>query len=175
MRSLSICMVCDFFYPSMGGVENHVYQLSQCLLMQGHTVIIVTHRCTQRCGMRWLPNGLKIYHLPFAPVHDRVLMPSVLLLLPLLRDILIRERIEIVHTHAVCTMALEAVALCSLMDYRVIHTEHSNFGMSSSIDINLNELSRSHLLEIGRRANIEAVMRSLNFVSICFSFATGNQ
>jgi hypothetical protein len=31
-------MVSDFFYPNFGGVENHIYQLSQCLLSQGHKV-----------------------------------------------------------------------------------------------------------------------------------------
>lgn len=41
-----------------------------------------------------------------------------------------------------CTMALEAVTLCSLMGYRVVYTEHSNFGMSSPTDINLNALER---------------------------------
>ena len=104
MQRLHVCMVCDFFYPSMGGVENHVYQLSQCLLMQGHKVIIVTHRYGQRSGVRWLPQGLKVFHLPFAAVHDRVLLPTGALLLPILRDILIRERINMVHAHAVCTM-----------------------------------------------------------------------
>ncbi len=28
----------DFFYPNFGGVENHIYQLSQCLLSLGHKV-----------------------------------------------------------------------------------------------------------------------------------------
>jgi phosphatidylinositol glycan class A protein len=31
-------MVTDFFYPNFGGVENHVYQLSQCLIAMGHKV-----------------------------------------------------------------------------------------------------------------------------------------
>jgi hypothetical protein len=31
-------MVSDFFYPNMGGVENHIYQLSQCLIARGHKV-----------------------------------------------------------------------------------------------------------------------------------------
>lgn len=35
---LSILMVSDFFYPNFGGVENHIYQLSQCLINQGHKV-----------------------------------------------------------------------------------------------------------------------------------------
>ena len=33
-----ILMVSDFFYPNFGGVENHIYQLSQCLLGLGHKV-----------------------------------------------------------------------------------------------------------------------------------------
>ena len=38
-----ICLVSDFFYPNMGGVESHLYQLAQCLLENGHQVVIVTH------------------------------------------------------------------------------------------------------------------------------------
>eukprot|EP00967_Tisochrysis_lutea_P060479 scaffold77362_cov17-Tisochrysis_lutea.AAC.1 len=34
----SILMVTDFFYPNFGGVENHVYQLSQCLLQLNYKV-----------------------------------------------------------------------------------------------------------------------------------------
>ena len=39
-------MISDFFYPNMGGVENHIYQLSQCLIARGHkvcAVYMVTH------------------------------------------------------------------------------------------------------------------------------------
>jgi len=38
---MRICMVSDFFYPSIGGVEEHVYNLSQMLLSLGHKVTIV--------------------------------------------------------------------------------------------------------------------------------------
>ena len=31
-------MVSDFFFPNTGGVESHIYQLSQCLLLRGHKV-----------------------------------------------------------------------------------------------------------------------------------------
>lgn len=36
---MRICMASDFFYPSIGGVEEHVYNLSQMLLRLGHKVI----------------------------------------------------------------------------------------------------------------------------------------
>jgi hypothetical protein len=41
-RRHRILMVSDFFYPNFGGVENHIYQLSQCLISQGHKVAAFT-------------------------------------------------------------------------------------------------------------------------------------
>ena len=35
---LNFSMVSDFFYPNMGGVESHIYQLAQCLIQRGHKV-----------------------------------------------------------------------------------------------------------------------------------------
>ena len=35
-----ILMVSDFLYPNAGGVENHIYQLSQCLISRGHKVVM---------------------------------------------------------------------------------------------------------------------------------------
>ena len=34
-----LSMVSDFFYPNMGGVESHIYQLAQYLIERGHKVI----------------------------------------------------------------------------------------------------------------------------------------
>jgi len=155
-------MITDFFYPSTGGVENHVHQLSQCLLLHGHKVIVVTHCYGQRCGVRWLANGLKVYYVPFCDVYDRVVLPTGLVLLPILRDVLIRERIEMVHAHAVCTVSLEAVTLSSLMGYRVVYTEHSNFGMSSASDISLNALERfvlSFVVTVSHTSKENVVLR----------------
>jgi hypothetical protein len=63
----SLSMVSDFFYPLIGGVENHIYQLSQCLIEGNHKVIVVTHAYDDRVGVRYMTNGLKVrkrfYHL----------------------------------------------------------------------------------------------------------------
>jgi phosphatidylinositol glycan class A protein len=37
-RKHRILMVSDFFFPNFGGVESHIYYLSQCLLKLGHKV-----------------------------------------------------------------------------------------------------------------------------------------
>lgn len=66
-------MVSEFFYPSIGGVESHIYQLSQCLIHRGHKVspevlallyvwievVVMTRSFGQRTGVRYLTNGLK--------------------------------------------------------------------------------------------------------------------
>ncbi len=46
-------MVSDFFYPNFGGVENHIYQLSQCLIDQGHKVRTATDNDNREGRGRW--------------------------------------------------------------------------------------------------------------------------
>lgn len=53
-------MVSDFFYPLIGGVENHIYQLSQCLIDRDYKVIVITHAYDDRVGVRYMTNGLKV-------------------------------------------------------------------------------------------------------------------
>ena len=48
----NIAMVCDFFYPNEGGVENHIYALATRLAARGHKVIIITHLYGERTGVR---------------------------------------------------------------------------------------------------------------------------
>ena len=31
-------MICDFFHPNVGGVENHIYMLGANLIRRGHKV-----------------------------------------------------------------------------------------------------------------------------------------
>nr|CAD7256042.1 unnamed protein product [Timema shepardi] len=55
-----INMVSDFFFPNMGGVEEHIFNLSQCLISRGHKVIVLTHSYGLRVGIRYMTNGLKV-------------------------------------------------------------------------------------------------------------------
>lgn len=56
-RKHRLCLVCDFFYPRLGGVEMHIWSLSQCLIKRGHKVIVVTHAYGKRSGVRYMTNG----------------------------------------------------------------------------------------------------------------------
>lgn len=96
----SICMVSDFFYPNMGGVESHIYQLSQCLIEKGHKVVVVTHAYGRRKGVRYLTNGLKVYYLPLQVMYNQSTSTTCFHSLPLMRCVFVRERITVVHAHS---------------------------------------------------------------------------
>jgi len=112
-KKYNICLVCDFFYPRLGGVEMHIYYVALCkhffliinnsqgLIERGHKVIIFTHSYDNRAGVRYITNGLKVYYCPFVQFHDQVVFFTFFGTLPLFRKVLIREKIDIVHSHQV--------------------------------------------------------------------------
>lgn len=113
-------MASDFFYPNMGGVEEHIFNLAQCLLQSGHKVIVITHCYGDRKGVRYMTNGLKVYYVPIQTFYNQCILPTMICQVPLLRDILIRERIQIVHGHsAFSALAHEAMFVGSLLNLRV--------------------------------------------------------
>lgn len=124
-------MVSDFFYPNMGGVEEHIFNLSQCLLQRGHKVIMITHSYKDRKGIRYMTNGLKVYYLPIQTFYNQCVFPTIVSHLPLLRCILLREQIEIVHGHsAFSALAHEAMTIGKLLNIKTVFTDHSLFGFA---------------------------------------------
>ncbi|XP_052212714.1 phosphatidylinositol N-acetylglucosaminyltransferase subunit A-like isoform X2 [Dreissena polymorpha] len=131
-----------------GGVESHIYHVSQCLINRGHKVIIVTHFYGNRRGVRYLKNGLKVYYLPFPTMYNQCVLPTILTTLPLLRNIFIREDIHIVHGHsAFSTMAHEAMFHARNMGLKTVFTDHSLFGFADASSILTNKLLKFSLAD----------------------------
>ncbi|KAJ8950106.1 hypothetical protein NQ318_017831 [Aromia moschata] len=126
-------MVSDFFFPNMGGVEEHIYNLSQCLLQKGHKVVIMTHSYEDRVGVRYMTNGLKVYYLPIKVFYNQCVLPTMICNVPLIRYILIREHVEIIHGHsAFSALAHEAMLVGNLMGLKTVFTDHSLFGFADA-------------------------------------------
>lgn len=146
---LSILMVSDFFYPNTGGVESHIYQLSQCLLARGHKVVVLTHAYGDRRGVRWLTNGLKVYYAPRLPIYQGATLPTLFGGFRFLRAVLVRERICLVHAHqAFSTMAHEAIMHARTMGYPVVFTDHSLFGFADASSILVNKVLKYTLADV---------------------------
>lgn len=149
----------DFFYPNVGGVESHIYHLSQQLLQRGHRVIVITHCYEDRVGVRFLTNGLKVYHIPRYVVYNQATLPNLFLYLPIFRHIYLREGIHIVHGHQVratgatnqqafSIMALEAIFHARTLGIKACFTDHSLFGFADTSSIGMNKLLRAYLSDI---------------------------
>lgn len=142
-------MASDFFFPQPGGVESHIYQLSTKLIDRGHKVIIITHAYKGRTGIRTLTNGLRVYHIPFLVVFRSASFPTVFSAFPIIRNILIREQIEIVHGHAsLSTFCHEAILHARTMGLRTVFTDHSLFGFADASSILTNKILKFSLSDV---------------------------
>ncbi|KAI9143242.1 hypothetical protein BKA69DRAFT_1026877 [Paraphysoderma sedebokerense] len=142
-------MVSDFFFPNMGGVESHLYHLSQKLIKLGHKVIIITHHYNHRTGVRWLPNGLKVYYLPQVIVYQQSSFPTIYGIFPLFRNIVIREEIDIVHGHgAFSSLCHESILHARTMGLKTCFTDHSLFGFADVSSILTNKLLKFTLSDV---------------------------
>jgi phosphatidylinositol glycan class A protein len=140
-RLFRIALVCDFFFPRLGGVEMHLWSLAQQLIRLGHKVIIITHAYGNRKGVRYLPGPLKVYYCPIVSMVDQDALPTFTATFPLLRSIFIRERIDIVHAHqATSTMASESIVYAAAMGLASVYTDHSLFGFDDVASIILNRV-----------------------------------
>lgn len=128
-----ICMASDFFYPNMGGVEEHIFNLSQCLLRRNYKVIVVTHSYGNRSGIRYMTEGLKVFYLPIKVFYNQCILPTMICNIPLIRNILIRERVDIIHKHSAFSALGHEVSLVGkLMGLKTVFTDHSLFGFADT-------------------------------------------
>jgi len=100
-KKLTVAMISDFFYPRLGGVEVSIYQLSCSLIRRGIKVVVITRAYKNRQIIRYMGNGVKVYYLPVAVLNNEIMFPTLYGLLPILREIIQKEGIDIIHMHQV--------------------------------------------------------------------------
>jgi phosphatidylinositol glycan class A protein len=155
---LRIAFVCDFFYPRIGGVEMHLWSMAQHLIRLKHKVIIITHAYGKRTGVRYLPGPLKVYYCPILPMVDQDAMPTFSATLPLIRHILIRERIQIVHAHqATSTMGNESLVYAAALGLPSVYTDHSLFGFDDLASVILNRVLQTTLSTVDAAITVSHV------------------
>lgn len=73
---------------------------------------------------------------------DQDALPTVTATFPLIREVLIREGIEIVHAHqATSVMANESVVYASVLGLSSVYTDHSLFQFDDLAGVILNRVS----------------------------------
>nr|CAB3264858.1 phosphatidylinositol N-acetylglucosaminyltransferase subunit A [Phallusia mammillata] len=148
-KTLNIAMVSDFFYPNVGGVENHIYQLAQCLLANGHKVIIITHSYENRIGLHFITGMLRVYYLPLLVFYNQCVLPTIIGTLPMIRTILLSEKIDIVHGHSsFSTLAHETMFHAKTLGIFTVFTDHSLFGFADASSILTNKILELSLADV---------------------------
>jgi phosphatidylinositol glycan class A protein len=163
----TILICSDFFFPNYGGVEQHMFQLAQFLMKRGHKVVVMTHAYDERSGVRWMTGGLKVYYVPMLPFYNKNTFPILWGCFPIFRDIVLRERIDIVHCHqAFSTIAHEAIMHAGTMGCHTVFTDHSLFGFRDASGILMNKLLKftlsniSHVICVSHTGKENTVLRA---------------
>jgi phosphatidylinositol N-acetylglucosaminyltransferase subunit A len=146
----NVLLVSDFFYPGLGGVEMHIYQLGQCLMERGHKVVVMSNMYNkERVGVRYMTNGLKVYHVPVYPITNQSSPYYMHVIMSITRQIVIREDIDIVHGHQGPSSLMQHVMhIAAAMGLRTVFTDHSLFGFADASSIHLNKGLKWSLQEV---------------------------
>lgn len=92
-----------------------------------------------------------MYYLPFTPFHDNCTLPSIGTMFPLIRNILIRERVDIVHGHqATSNLTHMATYHARTMGLKTVYTDHSLFGFGDAACIHINKVLKWMLSDVSQ-------------------------
>lgn len=139
---VTVAMISDFFFPNVGGVEAHLYSLAFCLRKQGHKVIILTREREDfnLTGVRYYSNDLKVYYISCPSMPSGIILPCIISCMSfLIRDIMIREKVQVMHGHqSTSLLAIIAAFIATCMEIPYVLTQHSlhEFGDLASIELN---------------------------------------
>jgi phosphatidylinositol alpha-mannosyltransferase len=158
---LRIALVTEFYYPHLGGVTEHVHNLTLQFQRQGHPTIIVTGHMRVSLGdpgvsaadppfVRRIGTSRTIYSAgSFARVTTGLNLRR------RLRELFLDERIDVVHVHGGLnpTLGLVAPLAAADLDLPVVATFHSWFDRSALCGVFRGLLQR----QLDRHAAVVAV------------------
>lgn len=112
-------------------------------------MVVLTHAYGKRSGVRYMTGGLKVYYVPWRPFLMQNTLPTLYGTLPIVRTILVRERISVVHGHqAFSTLCHESLMHARTMGYKAVFTDHSLYGFADVGSIHMNKILQFTLADI---------------------------
>ena len=158
-KPLSVLLVCDFFYPRVGGVEVHIYQLAVSLVRLGCRVSVLTHN-DNRQGVKYMGNGVKVYYNTMISLYDATTVPILYGVFKYFREIVIKEEVDIVHVHqSTSVTAQECLMHARTMGLHTILTDHSLFGFGDLAEVNINKVMRSMFTDLDQSISVSNIAR----------------
>ena len=157
-KQLSVLLISDFFYPKVGGVEVHIYQLAVSLIRLGCKVTVLTHHKKNRQGIKYMGNGIKVYFTPLMTLYDDSSLPILLGSLKILREICYIEKVDIIHCHqSSSSLSLEGIFHSKLLGVNVVLSEHSLYGFSFLDEASLNKVIRTFFVDMDETISVSHI------------------
>ncbi|CAD7923686.1 unnamed protein product, partial [Amoebophrya sp. A120] len=120
-------------------------------------------RPRRRCGVRYLKSGVRVYYAPVTCIPGtEVAFPTAFSLLPLLRNILLREQVDLVHAHqSTSAMAHECMFHAKTLGYKTVFTDHSLHSVTQPTvaTIHINKVISVGLLNADHAICVSAITR----------------
>ena len=157
-KPLSILLISDFFYPKVGGVEVHIYQLAVSLIRLGCKVTVLTHHRENRQGIKYMGNGIKVYFTPLITLYDDTSMPILYGAVKIIREICYIEKVDIVHCHqSASCLSLEGIIHSKLLGKNVVFTDHSLYGFGFLYEVSINKLLRVFFIDVDETISVSNI------------------
>ena len=114
-------------------------------------MVVLTHAYGNCSEVRYMTSGLKVYYIPWKPFLMQNTLPTFYGTLPIMRTILIREKITLVNGHqAFSTLCHEALMHARTMGYKVVFTDHSLYGFADVGSIHMNKVLQFTLANVSQ-------------------------
>lgn len=154
---MKIIHVCERFPPSIGGVENYVYNLSQELSSSGHDITVLSSDIISKSGnsivrggksYERLNNNLDVYR--FRTYPPGIYYASAYAIFPSLIQKILYIKPDIINVHSLLFPSDIAALTARILQIPYVVTIHG-FGSSNSGNI-YRFLSHSYLCTLGRKS-----------------------
>lgn len=98
-----------------------------------------------------MTGGLKVYYVPWKTMYMQNTFPTIYGNFPIVRTILIRERISMVHGHqSFSTLCHEALMHARTMGFKVVFTDHSLYGFADVGSVHMNKVLQFALADVSQ-------------------------
>ncbi|KKH47436.1 glycosyltransferase family 4 protein [Methanosarcina sp. 1.H.A.2.2] len=91
---MKIAQICPRYFPDIGGVETHVKEISERLVLAGHEVEVITTDSGGKLNKRDMINGVKVTRFrSFAPGNAYYVSPQIYVYLK-------KQNYDVIHAHS---------------------------------------------------------------------------
>jgi len=166
---MKIALVSEYYYPLLGGITEHVYNLAKSLSLRGHDVTVITHNLKPRKHHHYPDEPVDFPVVRFGrgiPIYSNGSFARVTLGRRLgheLQDFFEREQFDVIHSHSPLTPILPLVAIRRSNALATVGTFHTYFDRSRGYGL-LKKKSQEHMEMLDGRivvsdACVEALSR----------------